>query len=312
MRILVAGASGAIGKTLVPALVKRGHTVAGIIRSVTNSALVEKLGATPVTADALDPAAVLMAFRAFRPDVVIHQLTAIPANPNLFNFDKVFALTNRLRTEGTDNLLAAARASGVRRFVAQSFCGWPYQRTGGPIKTEEDPLDSDPPRQLRRTLHAIKYVERQMEMARDVHGISLRYGGLYGPGTSLSTSGGSVEQVRKRWLPIIGDGKGVWSFIHVRDVASATVAAAESDITGTFNVVDDEPAVVAEWLPFLARSVGAKPPFRIPLAIARLLLPKHIVVMMNEIRGGSNEKFKKVFDWRLSISTWREGFQSGL
>jgi 2-alkyl-3-oxoalkanoate reductase len=316
MRIVVAGASGVVGKVLVPALVARGHQVLGLVRSATGASLVARAGAEPALVDALDQSAVLKQFQLFGPVAVIHQLTALSAVTDLRDFfrdfDKVFAQTNLLRTRGTDNLLLAGRDVGVGRFVAQSFCGWPQVRQGGPVKTEDDPLDPNPPEAFRRTLAALRYLESTVEAAGDVRGVNLRYGGFYGPGTSLSEGGEMVDQVRRRRLPIIGSGGGIWSFVHINDVASATVAAVESDITGTFNVVDDEPAPVAEWLPELAKAVGANPPFRVPAFLARLILPEHLFVMMTDIRGNSNAKFKRALNWRPEFSTWRDGFRRGL
>ena len=316
MRIVVAGASGVVGKVLVPSLVARGHEVLGLVRSAAGASAVVRTGAEPALVDALDQSAVLEQFRLFRPQAIVHQLTALSATTDLRDFvrdfDRVFAQTNLLRTRGTDNLLAAGRIVGASRFVAQSFCGWPYARQGGPVKTEDDPLDPEPPEAFRRTLEALRYLESSVEAAGDVRGVNLRYGGFYGPGTSLSEGGEMVAQVRRRRLPIIGRGGGIWSFVHINDVARATVAAVESDITGTFNVVDDEPAAVAQWLPELAEAVGAKPPFRVPAFLARLILPEHLFVMMTDVRGGSNTKFKRAFNWRPEFSTWRDGFRRGL
>jgi 2-alkyl-3-oxoalkanoate reductase len=312
MRVLVAGASGAIGRALVPALLARGHEVAGLVRNEEGGARVANQRAEPLIADALDASAVMACFERFRPEAVAHQLTALAAAIDLRDFDAVFAKTNALRTRGTDNLVAAARHVGVRRFVAQSFCGWPYARVGGAVKTEDDPLDPNPPAAFRRTLDAIRYLEGAVTTATGLNGTCLRYGGFYGPGTSLSANGASVEQVRRRRFPIVGTGGGVWSFIHIADAASATVAALEGAATGLFNVVDDEPAPVAEWLPVLAAAVGAKPPLRLPALLGRLVLPHHLYVMMTDIRGGSNARFKRTFNWRPAWSTWREGFQRGL
>ena len=312
MRVLVAGASGAIGRALVPTLLARGHEVAGLVRSEEGGARVASQGAEPLIADALDASAVMACFERFRPEAVAHQLTALTAVIDLRDFDAVFAKTNALRTRGTDNLISAARHVGVRRFVAQSFCGWPYARVGGAVKTEDDPLDPNPPAAFGRTLDAIRYLERAVTTAMGLEGICLRYGGFYGPGTSLSANGALIEQVRRRRFPIIGTGGGVWSFIHVADAASATVAALEGEAIGVFNVVDDEPAPVAAWLPVLAAAVGAKPPLRLPAFLGRLVLPHHLYVMMTDIRGASNAKFKDTFAWRPAWPTWREGFQRGL
>jgi nucleoside-diphosphate-sugar epimerase len=312
MRVLVAGASGAVGRALVPALLGRGHKVAGLVRSEAGGAFVASQGAQPFVVDALDATAVSACFDRFRPDAVVHQLTALPDATDLRDFDRVFAQTNALRTRGTDNLVAAARRGGVRRFVAQSFCGWPYARVGGPVKTEDDPLDPNPPAALRRTLDAIRHLEGAVTAATDLHGVSLRYGGFYGPGTSLSLGGAIIEQVRRRRFPVVGAGAGIWSFLHIADTASATVAALEGEATGVFNVVDDEPAPVADWLPALAAAVGAKRPWHLPALLGRLVLPEHLFVMMTDIRGGSNARLKRTFVWRPAWPTWREGFQRGL
>lgn len=312
MRVLVAGASGAIGRALVPLLAAHGHAVGGLIRNPANAGIVQALGAEPLTADALDPSAVADAFERFRPDAVLHQLTALPAESDLRDLDRVFAATNRLRTEGTANLVAASRQIGVRRFVAQSFCGWTFARVGGPVKAEDDPLDPDPLPAFRRTLDALRHLERAMAEAPDLRGVALRYGAFYGPGTMVSREGAMVRQLRRRLLPVVGDGGGIWSFIHIEDAARATVAALKADEVGTFQVVDDDPAPVREWLPNLADAVGAKAPFRLPAAIARLVLPKHLVVMMTEVRGASNARFRRTFSWRPAYGSWREGFRRGL
>lgn len=312
MRVIVAGASGVVGRALLPALVARGHQVAGLVRSAAGAQTTAALGAEPLVADALNRDATIAHVVGFRPDALIHQLTAIPADLDMRRFDAAFAPTNQLRTKGTDNLLEAARRAGVRRFVAQSFCGWPFARLGGSVKTEDDPLDPRPPAQLKRTLDAIRHLEGAVSAARDVGGVCLRYGSFYGPGTALSRTGVVVEQLRRRRLPIIGKGGGVWSFLHVADAASATLAALEGDAPGVFNVVDDEPAPVAQWLPELARAVDAKPPFRIPAWLGKLLVPEHLFVMMTDIRGGSNGRFKQAFGWQPAFATWRDGFQRGL
>jgi 2-alkyl-3-oxoalkanoate reductase len=312
MRVLVAGAGGVVGKVLVPALAARGHKVLGLVHSEERASLVQSLGAQPVIADALDRTGIADCVQRFKPDAITHQLTALPASTDLRHFGKVFEQTNRLRTTGLDNLLAAARAVGVRRFVAQSFCGWPNERIGGPVKTEDDPLDAHSPEQFRSTLVALKHVEATMASATDVRGCALRYGGFYGPGTFISADGAMVRQVRRRLAPVVGNGAGVWSFLHVADLASATVAALEGDAVGTFNVADDDPAPVSVWLPALAEAVGAGKPFRLPAFIARLLLPEHLYVLMTDVRGGSNAKFKRTFGWQPQFASWRDGFQRGL
>ena len=263
-------------------------------------------------ADALDCAAVMAVVEHARPDVVVHELTAIPANLDLRRFDVAFNQTNRLSTEGTDHLLAAARACGARRFVAQSYAGWPYARTGGPIKTESDLLDPNPPRGFHDAFSAIRHVESAVSQASDIEGIVLRYGGFYGPGTSLAEGSSMLAQIRDRKIPIIGGGTGVWSFIHIDDAARATMAAIERGAPGIYNVVDDEPAPVSEWLPALAAAIGAKPPMRLPAWIARFIVGDHGVAMMTTVRGASNAKAKRELGWTPTWPTWRDGFRKGL
>ncbi len=308
MRVFVAGATGAIGKQLVPRLVAAGHEVHGMTRSESKQAMLRDLGAVPVIADALDPDQVADAVGRARPDVIVHQLTAIPARLDLRHVNREFVLTNRLRTEGTDYLLSAGQAVGVRRFVAQSNGAFPYARTGGPVKTEEDPLDPTPPRAMRESWAAIRHLEEAVLGAEWTEGIVLRYGGFYGPGTSLATGAEQVELVRKRKFPLVGDGGGVWSFIHIADAAEATVAAVEHGSRGVYNVVDDDPAPVAEWLPALAAELGAKKPMRVPRFIGRLFAGEYGVVMMTEMRGASNAKAKRELRWRPAHPSWRQGF----
>lgn len=300
MRILVAGATGVLGRVLVPRLVAGGHDVAGMTRSEAKRDLVSKLGAQPVVADALDPRAVAQAVAEAEPEVIVHQLTALAGGIGTRKIEQSFALTNRLRSEGTDHLLAAGRAIGTRRFVAQSFAGWPFARVGGAIKTEDDPLDSHPPRQLRTTLAAIRHLEEAVTGADDIEGIVLRYGGFYGPGTwmELDPEGEQVTALRKRKLPIVGDGGGIWSFVHVDDAAEATVLAVERGARGIYNVVDDSPAPVREWVPAAARALGAKPPRRVPKWLGKLAAGEAAVVMMTEIRGASNAKAKRELRWQ--------------
>jgi nucleoside-diphosphate-sugar epimerase len=277
-------------------------------RSESKQAMLSELGAVPVVADALDPEQVAEAVSRARPDVIVHQLTAIPASLDLRHVNRDFAPTNRLRTEGTDHLLSAARAVGVRRFVAQSNGAFPYARTGGPVKTEEDPLDTTPPRGMGESWAAIRHLEEAVLGADWTEGIVLRYGGFYGPGTSMAPGAEQVELVRRRKFPLVGDGGGVWSFIHIADAAEATVAAIERGSRGVYNVVDDDPALVAEWLPALAQGVGAKKPMRVPRFIGRLFAGEYGVVMMTELRGASNAKAKRELGWRPAHPTWRQGF----
>jgi len=309
MRIFLAGATGAMGKQLVPRLVEAGHEVVGMTRSNSKRAALEDLGATAVVADALNADQVGDAVAKARPEVIIHQLTAI-SSFDIRNFDRSFALTNRLRSEGTDHLLAAGRAVGVGRFVAQSYAAWPYARTGGPIKTEEDPLDPTPARNMRESMRAIRHLEAAVTGADWTEGIVLRYGGFYGPGTSMSRGGEQFEMIRKRKFPVVGDGAGVWSFVHIADAADATVAAVARGRRGIYNIVDDDPAPVADWLPALADKLGAPKPWRVPKVVGRLFAGEVGVVMMTDIRGASNAKAKRELGWEPRHSSWREGFAS--
>jgi nucleoside-diphosphate-sugar epimerase len=308
MRVFVAGATGAIGRQLVPRLVAAGHDVHGMTRCESKRAMLAGLGAVPVVADALDPDQVAEAVALARPEVIVHQLTAIGA-VDMRHMERDFAPTNRLRTEGTDYLLSAGHAVGVRRFVAQGIAGFgAYVRTGGPVKTEEDPFDPSPVPQLRENLAAIRHLEHAVLGAEWTDGIVLRYGAFYGPGTSMAPGAESFEMVRKRKFPLVGDSGGVWSFIHVADAADATVAAVEHGSRGVYNVVDDDPATVAEWLPALAQTLGAKKPLRVPRLIGRLFAGEVGVVMMTDVRGASNAKAKRELAWAPRHSSWRQGF----
>ena len=308
MKVFVAGAAGAIGRQMLPQLAAQGHQVTATTRSPGKAAILRELGADPVVVDGLDAVAVGEAVARAEPEVVIHQMTSLAGSFNLRNFDKMFAVTNQLRTEGTDHLLAAAAAAGVRRFVAQSFTGWSNIREGGPVKTEDDPLDPSPPTMQRESLAAIRHVERVVPAASPVQGIVLRYGSFYGPGASDDF----VGLIRKRRIPVIGEGAGIWSFLHIRDAAAATIAALEHGAPGVYNVVDDEPASVAEWLPYVARAVGAKAPRRVPVWLGRLAAGEVGVSMMTQIRGSSNAKAKRELGWRPAWPSWREGFSRGL
>jgi 2-alkyl-3-oxoalkanoate reductase len=313
MRLFVVGASGAVGKRLVPLLVEAGHDVAATTRTPEKAEGLRSAGAEPVLLDVLDPIATGEAVARAQPDVIVHQATALASmggNPR--KFDEDFALTNRLRTEGTDNLLAAARAAGTARLVAQSYTGWPYARVGGAVKTENDPLDPTPPKEARASLAAIRHLETRVTRADALAGLVLRYGGLYGPGTSLQEGGVHVEAIRKRKLPVVGGGTGVWSFVHVDDVATATLAAVVRGEPGIYNVVDDEPAPVSEWLPYLAEAIGAKPPRRVPGWIGRLVLGEFGLELMTTARGASNAKAKRELGWTLRYPSWRQGFLTGL
>jgi nucleoside-diphosphate-sugar epimerase len=314
MKVFVAGATGVLGKQLVPLLVANGHDVVGMTRTDAKRDRLRSVGAQPVVADALDANAVGRAVGEAEPEVIVHQLTAIPPALNMRDFDREFAPTNRLRTEGTDHLLSAGRAVGVKRFVVESFAGMAYARTGGPIKREDAPLDDDPPPAMRQVLAAIRHLEAAVVGARWTEGLVLRYGWLYGPGTAIALNppGSQIELIRKRKFPIVGGGTGVWSFIHIEDAAEATVAAVEGGPAGIYNVVDDEPAPVSRWAPLLAAAVGAKRPLRVPGWIGRIAAGEVATVAMTEIRGASNDKAKRELGWRPRYPSWRQGFAGGL
>jgi nucleoside-diphosphate-sugar epimerase len=306
MHVFIAGAAGAVGRTLIPTLIAEGHTVTGTTRSETKARALHALGARAVVMDGLDRTSVFDAVTVAEPDAIVQQMTALSGDLDLRKIDETFAVTNRLRTEGTEHLLAAADAVGAQRFVAQSFAGWPYARTGGPVKTEADPLDPDPPRGNRETHAAIRRLE---ELVVGAGGVVLRYGGFYGPGTGLAPGGDQFEMIRKRKFPVVGDGGGIWSFAHTEDVATATVAALErAPDVEIYNVCDDEPAPVREWLPLLARSIGAPPPRRLPVWLVRPLLGPAATAMLTEARGASNAKAKAELGWTPAWPTWREGF----
>jgi nucleoside-diphosphate-sugar epimerase len=307
MRVFLAGATGAIGRRLVPQLVAAGHEVTATTTSPAKVELLRALGATPVVVDGLDAGAVGEAVARARPDAIVHQMTALGAGTDLRHFDRAFAKTNELRTTGTENLLAAARAAGVERFVAQSYAGWPSARSGAPLVTEDEPLDPDPAPGQRETHAAIRVLETAVTEA-PLEGIVLRYGSFYGPGATEPM----VEMLRKRRVPIVGDGAGVWSWIHLDDAASATVAALERGRPGFYNVVDDDPAPVSEWLPALAAAVGAKPPRRIPVWLARLAAGDTVTRLMTTGRGVSNAKARAELEWVPRWRSWREGFRAGL
>jgi nucleoside-diphosphate-sugar epimerase len=316
MKVFVAGATGAIGRVLVPKLVAAGHEVFGMTRTASKQDELRALGARPVVADALDPDAVAQAVASAEPEVIVHQLTALSGPTSIREArhperSLAFAMTNRLRTEATDHLLAAGRAAGSRRFVAQSFGGFRFARTGGPVQTEADPLDPDLPAP---GLAAILHLERAVTTIEWGEGLALRYGGFYGPGTSLSSAPDAVmaAPVRKRRFPIVGDGGGVWSFVHIDDAAAATAIAVERGQPGVYYVVDDEPAPVREWLPVLASALGAKPPRRLPRWLGRLLAGEVPTAMMTEAKGASNEKAKRELGWQPRYASWRQGFAQGL
>lgn len=319
MKIFVAGATGVLGRQLIPQLVGHGHEVVGMTRSASKQDLVRSLGARPVVADALDPEAVAQAVASASPDVIVHQLTALSGPMSVRDMrhperSSMAMMTNRLRTEGTDHLLAAGRAVGARRFLAQSFGAFRWARTGGSVLSEADPLDPNPPAALRAPLVGILHVERAVPAIEWGEGVVLRYGGFYGPGTAISLAPDAVvaAAVRKRRFPIIGDGRGVFSHVHIDDAAAATVAAVDRGQTGVYNIADDEPAPVREWLPVLASALAAKPPRRIPRWLGRLAAGEAATLMMTEARGASNEKARRELGWEPRYASWRQGFAQGL
>ena len=306
MRVFVTGATGALGRHLVPGLVAAGHEVTATTRTPGKIAQLREAGAEPVVVDGLDRGAVIAAVRAAAPEVIVHEMTALADMRSFRNPDKLFAVTNELRTRGTDNLLAAAAQAGTRRVIAQGYAGpGPDKPAGARLKTEEDPLDWRPIRSAARAMAAIRYVDRTVPLEAP-EGIVLRYGGFYGPGTGDFV----VEMARKRRLPVIGGGTGVWSFIEITDAAAATLAAVDRGAPGVYNVVDDDPAPVAEWLPYLAKVVGAKPPLRVPAWLGRLLAGEFVVGQMTSSRGSSNEKARKELGWEPRYASWREGFRA--
>jgi nucleoside-diphosphate-sugar epimerase len=319
MKVFVAGATGALGRQLVPQLVARGHEVVGMTRTASKQDAVRSLGARPVVADALNPDAVAQAVASAEPEVIVHQLTALSGKMSARDMrhpDRSFAvtMTNRLRTEATDNLLAAGRAVGARRFVAQSIAAFRFARTGGPVQTEADPLDPNPPAALRTGQAAILHLEQAVTTIEWGEGLALRYGSFYGPGTGISLAPDAVmaAPIRKRRFPIVGDGGGVWSHVHIEDAAAATAIAVERGRPGIYNVVDDEPAPVREWLPVLASALGAKPPRHVPRWLVRLLAGEAATAMMTDVRGASNEKAKRELGWQPRYASWRQGFAQGL
>jgi nucleoside-diphosphate-sugar epimerase len=319
MRVFVAGATGVIGRALVPQLVARGHEVIGMTRSASKQDLLRELGAQPVVADALDPHAVTEAVVSAGPEVIVHELTALSGRMSMRDARhperaEAAITTGRLRTEATDHLLAAGRAVGARRVVAQSFGAFRLTRTGGPVQTEDDPLDADASGPQQAGLEAILHLERAVTTISRGEGLALRYGGLYGPGTAISRDPDAplAGPVRKRRLPIIGDGNGIASHVHVDDAATATAIAVERGRPGIYNIVDDEPAPAREWLPVLAAALGAKPPRHIPRWLARPLAGEMATAMMTEAKGASNAKAKRELGWQLRYPSWRQGFLEGL
>ncbi|GAA3589071.1 NAD(P)-dependent oxidoreductase [Kribbella ginsengisoli] len=312
MKVLVAGATGGLGRSLVPKLIAAGHDVTGMIRSESGAAGVRAQGAQVVLADGLDAAAVKAAVGSVQPEVVVHQMTALKSGIDFRKFDESFALTNRLRTEGTDNLLAASHAAGVRRIIVQSYAGWNLQRSGSPTKTESDPLDAHPVAATSQTMAGIRHLEAAVTADQAIEGLVLRYASFYGPTGAIGKGGELVELIRRRRLPLIGDGSGVWSFIHYDDAADATVRAVTTGDPGIYQIADDDPASAAVWLPELARILGAKPPRHLPVWLAKLAAGEAAVSAFTQIRGADNGKAKDAFGWHPAYASWRQGFRHGL
>jgi 2-alkyl-3-oxoalkanoate reductase len=319
MKVFVAGATGVLGRALVPQLVAGGHEVVAMTRSTAKQDLLRSLGARPVVADALDADGVAQAVASAEPEVIVHELTALsgPMSVRDARHPERFSgaiMTNRLRTEGTDHLLAAGRAVGARRVVAQSFGAFRLARTGGPVLTEADPIDPDAPGTHQPGIEAILYLEQAVTSIDWGEGLALRYGGFYGPGTSVSRAPDAqmAAPVRKRRFPIVGGGRGVWSHVHVEDAATATAIAIERGRPGVYYIVDDDPAPVREWLPALAGALGAKPPRHVPRWVGRLAAGETATAMMTEAKGASNAKAKRELGWQLRYPSWRQGLVQGL
>lgn len=313
MRIFVAGASGALGTRLVPLLADAGHEVVGTTTSPGKLEQVQALGARPVVLDVLDAEAVGRAVSEAEPEVVVHEATALSGiGGNFRKFDETFARTNRLRREGTDNLLAAALAVGAQKLVAQSYAGWTLAREGAAVKDENAALDPAPARNAKDTIAAIRYLEERVVASQGLDGVVLRYGGFYGPGTSFATDGESFEAIRRRAFPIVGNGGGMASFIHIEDAARATLAAIERGRRGIYHIVDDDPAPTSEWLPYAAEVADAKPPRHVPFWLGKLFAGEMLATMMVAGRGASNAKAKRELGWRPLYPSWREGFVNGL
>ena len=312
MRIFLTGATGAIGQRLVPLLVDAGHEVVGTTKTPAKLDGLRLAGASPVLLDGKDRAAVRRTVLEAEPEVLIHQMTALSGDLDLRHFAETFAETNRLRTQTTDWLVEAAVEVGARRFIAQSFAAWVYEQSGGPVKTEEDPVLTNPTGPVKETAEAIFHLEAVTTGTPGIEGLALRYGGFYGPGQALGKGGAMMEAVTKGQMPIVGGGTGIWSFIHIEDAAAATALAVDRGAPGIYNIVDDDPAPVSEWMPYLADVLGAKPPRKVPAWLARFIIGSPGVTMMTKIRGSSNAKAKRELGWNLRYPSWREGFRDGL
>ncbi len=311
MKVFVAGATGVIGRRLVPMLVEAGHDVVGMTRSVEKAGQLREAGADSVVCDAFDADTLRGAVRAAAPEVVVHELTDLPASFDTRRISEQLAGNDRLRTEGTANLVSAALAAGARRVVAQSIA-FAYAPVGGPIKNEDDPLFTDAPAPWSRSIRAVSELERTVTATEGIEGVALRYGFFYGPGSSYASDGSLAREVRRRRLPIVGAGQGIFSFIHVDDAAAATLAAIDRGSPTVYNIVDDDPAPQREWVPRYAEALGAKRPFRVPRLLARLVAGQYAVMLATELRGASNERAKRELGWSPAYASWRQGFAEAL
>jgi len=312
MRIFIAGATGVLGRNLIPRLLQRGHSVVGTSSTKERLQELERMGSEAILMNGLDRESVLRAVSAAQADVVVNQMTALASVQSYRNFDKEFELTNRLRSEGTAYLLEAARQNGVRKIVVQSFGGWPQQAGSAIANPEETPYATDLPARMKNSHRAIQQMEEMVLSSQSPVGVVLRYGFFYGPGTSFDSTASTMEVVRKGKFPIIGKGTGVWSFIHIEDAAEATRIAIEDAPAGTYQVTDDHPAAVHDWLPELARLLEAKQPKRIPEWLGKLFAGESTVYMMTRMRGAANGKAKRVLKWKPRYADWREGFAAML
>ncbi len=308
MKVFVAGASGAIGRPLVPRLVAAGHEVTGSTRSPEKAEAIRAQGANGVVVDVFDAAALRAVMAEAAPEVVVHELTSLPERFEPRRKD-VYDATNRVRSEGTRNLIEGARAAGARRFVCQSIA-FSYAPQPGRLHEESDPLFTEAPPPFGEATGAVAHMERAVLDATGMDGLILRYGWFYGPGTYYADDGAMAQDVRRRRFPVVGKGTGVFSFIHVDDAAAATVAAVRRGAPGVYNVVDDDPAPLREWLPVYARAIGAKPPRRVPLWLARLIAGGFVATMSTTLRGASNAKARRELGWEPRWTSWREGFRA--
>jgi nucleoside-diphosphate-sugar epimerase len=311
VRVFVAGASGVIGRRLIPHLVEAGHDVTGMTRHEDRAERIRAQGAAAVVCDVFDASALTRSVVAAGPEVVVHELTDIPRAIDVRRYAEVMAGNDRIRTEGTRNLVAAAREAGARRMVAQSIA-FAYAPVGGPVKDEDDPLFLDAPDPLGPTIRALAELERQVLEDGDLEGLVLRYGLFYGPGTTYAADGATASRVRRHRFSVVGSGSGVYSFVHVDDAATATVAAVERGAPGIYNVVDDEPAEISEWLPFYAEVLGAKAPGSVPMWLARLAGGGRMTLLMERLRGASNAKARSELEWEPAYRSWRVGFREDL